>query len=196
MTFFSPVRSMFVSRNLGRIVLASLALAAAKSVQAQSNDVLRSSGFEVVSCTPAYPEADVTPWTNHFYAWPGYGDRERFFVPYNGYIAFSFTASQLSAAFGSITTADFPGDGDGIGLMSISRTPGCFDQTHLGDNCLSPVSRFVSIGWRNSPGPWACNLTPGETYYVNITYGAGPTPNGPECPSGACGADVVQYAQD
>jgi len=176
--------------------LAAAACLAATATHAQSVDVLKASGFELVACTPAFPEASVVAWTDFFYAWPGYGDTERLFVPYNGFIALSFTATQLATAFGSVTTADFPGDGDGIGQMSISRTPGCFDQAHLGENCLSPAGRFASIGWMNRTGPWACNLTPGENYYVNITYGAGPAPTGAQCPSGICGADVIQYVQD
>gem|GEM_PF-1077850 len=149
------------------------------------------------SCPPLFAGSGSSTWAGTFNTWPAYGVRKRLTVPLNAYLAFSFTATGVAGQFGSVVTSDYPGDGDGHGQMSISRDPGCFDQAFLGPRCLSTVSRFVSIGWANGAAQFACSLTPGQQYYVNITYG-GTTVAGPAafCPAGICGADIQNQPQD
>ena len=153
------------------------------------------------TCIPTYNSNPIhTTFAGTFTtAWPAFNIRKRVTVPFGGYIAYSFTATTVPGQFGSFATADYPGDGDGEGLMSISTTQGCFDSTKLGPRCLSPVSRFVSIGWQNGSSQFSCALTPGQPYYLNWTYGNTTVPgSGPYCPAGSpnCGADVQNQVQD
>lgn len=155
------------------------------------------------SCPPTYPNTNVVEYANLFGSWPAFGSSRRLTVPSNGALAMRFTASSSTTQFGTTATADHPGDGDGWGLMSVSRSPGCFNAAHLGARCLlSSAARLPSIGWANFPNQFSCQLTPGETYYVNLTYGNSTTPSGgaPYCPNGGpggvCGADLQNQVQD
>jgi hypothetical protein len=154
------------------------------------------------SCAKIYPNGTSTTWNGSFNVWPAFGVRPRFSIPWNGYLAFSFTATSSTTQFGTVATSDYPGDGDGNGQMSISRSPdeGCFVQAQLGAHCLSPVARLPSVGWANFPNQFSCALTPGQAYYVNITYGnqtsPGSVPNCPIGPNQNCGADIQNQIQD
>jgi len=163
--------------------------------------VVQSGGGGGGNCIAAYPNAQTATYSTVFNTWPAFGTRKRIIVPFNGYVAYSFTATSTPGQFGTFATSDYPGDGDGVGLMSISASnqQGCFDPTKLGPNCLSPVSRFVSIGWANGSTQFSCSLTPGTTYWLNWTYGGTTLPgSGPYCPAGAtgCGADAQNQIQD
>lgn len=166
----------------------------------QTTQVTVTTGGGGGSCVAAYPNGQQATYAGVFNSWPAFGVRKRIFVPFNGYVSYSFTATSTIGQFGSFATSDFPGDGDGHGLMSISTTPGCFDQSKLGVNCLSPVSRFVSIGWANGSTQFSCSLTPGTQYYLNWTYGSstvqGSAPHCPVGPGQSCGADVQNQIQD
>lgn len=151
------------------------------------------------TCVPIYPNAGSSSWDGSFAAWPSFGVRRRVQVPANGYLSFQFTATFVPGQFGTIATGDFPNDGDGVGQMSISRDPGCFTQSQLGTSCLGPVARLPGVGWQNgSASQFSCALTPGQTYYVNFTYGSGTVGPGPHCPigSGACQADMQNQIQE
>ena len=171
----------------------------------QTTQVVVQSGGGGGNCIAAYPNAQPANFANVFTnvqnAWPAFGVRKRILVPFNGYVAYSFTATSTPGQFGTFATSDYPGDGDGVGLMSISaqNQQGCFDPSKLGPNCLSPVSRFVSIGWANGSTQFSCSLTPGTTYWLNWTYGGTTVPgSGPYCPIGpsSCGADAQNQVQD
>ncbi|MCP5473354.1 MAG: hypothetical protein H7A19_00730 [Rhodanobacteraceae bacterium] len=171
----------------------------------QTTQVVVQSGGGGGNCIAAYPTAQTANYASVFSnaqnAWPAFGVRKRILVPFNGYVAYSFTATSTPGQFGTFATSDYPGDGDGVGLMSISaqNQQGCFDPSKLGPNCLSPVSRFVSIGWANGSTQFSCSLTPGTTYWLNWTYGGTTVPgSGPYCPIGpsSCGADAQNQVQD
>ena len=153
---------------------------------------------DVASCVPAYPNGVVTLWNATFNTWPSYGVRRSIVPPANGYRALRFTATNQVNQFGSISLTDYPGDGDGFAVLSISREPGCFDQAHLGPNCLIAPARFATIGWINGSSERSCQLTPGQDYYINMTYGSANSGLGPYCPAGQgnCGADVTSLIQD
>lgn len=168
----------------------------AQSVSATTQVAVQTIGG---TCVPLYPNGTTSSWDGVFQAWPAFGVRRRLGVPANGYVAFQFTATFVPGQFGTIASADFPGDGDGWGQMSISRTPGCFSPTELSAVCLGGVQRLPSVSWQNgSASPFSCPLTPGQVYYVNYTYGSGAVGPGPFCPggSGTCSADVQNQIQD
>ncbi len=151
------------------------------------------------TCVALYPNGTTSSWNSVFEPWPSFGVRRRMGVPANGYVAFQFTATSTAGQFGTVATGDFPNDGDGVGQMSISRTPGCFTPSELGSFCLGPVARLPGVGWQNgSASPFSCALTPGQVYYVNFTYGSGTVGPGPHCPAGSgnCSADVQNQIQD
>ncbi len=153
----------------------------------------------VGNCTPIYPNGQSSSWNNVFQPWPAYGVRRRLTVPGNGFLSYTFVATAVAGQFGTIATGDFPGDGDGWGLMSISRSAGCFTPSELAQGCLGGVQRLPTISWRNGAGTsFQCGLTAGQTYYVNFTYGGGTSGPGPHCPpgSGLCAADVQNQEQD
>lgn len=149
------------------------------------------------SCTQTYPNTNTVEYSGLFGSWPAFGSSRRLTVPVNGALAMRFTASASTTQFGTTATATYPGDGDGHGQMSISRSPGCFSAAQLGANCLTQVSREPSVGWANFANQFSCQLTPGESYFVNLTYGNSTTPSAgaPYCPSGTCGADVQNQVQ-
>ena len=149
------------------------------------------------SCTATYPNVTSAEFNQTFNTWPAFGSSRRIFAPFNGSLAFRFTATAVANQFGTFATVGFPGDGDGFGQASISRGPGCFNAGQLGQNCLSPVAREPSVGWANFANQFSCALTPGQVYYVNLTYGGTTTPgSGPYCPGGSCGADAQNQIQD
>ena len=150
-------------------------------------------------CVPIYPNANNSSWAGTFGAWPAFSSGNRISgIPANGYQSWSFVAGSVPGQFGTVVTAGYPDDGDGFAQLSISRTPGCFTAAALGPNCLGVPNRFAGIGWQNGANTSSCALTPGQTYYVNITYGSGTSGPGPHCPvgSGGCGAYVQNQAQD
>lgn len=168
----------------------------AQSTSATTQVAVQTSGG---TCVPLYPNGTTSSWDNVFQAWPAFGVRRRLGVPANGYVAFQFTATFVAGQFGTIASADFPGDGDGYGQMSISRSPGCFNPNELSSTCLGGVQRLPSVSWQNgSASPFSCPLTPGQTYYVNFTYGSSTVGPGAHCPAGggACSADVQNQIQD
>lgn len=154
------------------------------------------------TCTPIYPNGQTASYSGVFGAWPAYQSNRRVFVPANGYVGYEFTATAVANQFGSFTSTDFGSDGDGHGQMSISRVAGCFTPSELAIGCLGAVSRFTSISWRNGTGDaFRCGLTPGQTYYINFTYGSATSPASPArpyCPAGSgnCGADIGNIVQD
>lgn len=155
------------------------------------------------TCTPIYPNGQASSWDAVFNTWPSFGVRRRLGVPANGFLSFEFVATSTAGQFGTVVTGDFPNDGDGYGLMSISRSPGCFTPSELGIGCMGGVQRLPSISWKNGTGTtFQCGLTAGQTYYVNYTYGSATTGNQsagpPYCPAGSgnCSADVQNQVQD
>jgi len=155
---------------------------------------------DVETCTPTYPNATISLWDTTFNTWPSYGVRRTLIVPANGYRAFEFTATNNGPGpfFGSIALSDYPNDGDGIAVLSISREAGCFNQALLGANCLITPQRFAIIGWINGSSNSSCALTVGQVYFLNFTYGSSTVGPGPHCPAGSgnCGADVTSLIQD
>lgn len=164
-----------------------------------TTQVVVQSGGGGGTCTPIYPNGTTSSWATVFNTWPSFGALRRLQVPANGYLAFSFTATATVGQFGTVAAGDFPGDGDGWGQMSISRDPGCFTPANLAPGCIQPAARLPGIGWVNGSSSFSCALTPGQTYWVNFTYGNSTTSgNGPYCPAGpgGCAADVQNQIQD
>ena len=151
------------------------------------------------NCTAIYPNGTSSQWDTSFNTWPAYGVRRRITVPANGYRAYQFTpTTNPNQSFGSISLTDYPQDGDGHAVLSISRVAGCFNQADLGANCLTAPNRFATIGWQVGASAFSCALIAGQTYYFNFTYGSGTSGPGPFCPAGSgnCGADVTSLIQD
>ncbi len=120
-------------------------------------------------------------------AWPAYNDKIRQFIVNGHYLSLHFTATASPTQFGTINTTGFPGDGDGNGVVSISPTPGCFNAALLGERCVSPLSTYPGVSWTNGQSAFACRLTPGGSYNVNLYF--------PDCPSGTCGRDFGNIQQ-
>lgn len=119
--------------------------------------------------------------------WPSYNDVLRQMIDTNTWLALSFTASTSSTQFGTLSTSGFPGDGGGLGQISVSSSPGCFNQAQLGANCLSPIVEFPGVSWSNQPSAFACKLTPGVSYQINFWF--------PSCPGLSCGRDFGNIQQ-
>jgi hypothetical protein len=167
-----------------------------QTVSATTSVTVQSTG---ATCPQTYPVAVQSSWDTIFNFWPGYGIRVRLTPPPSGSLSYRFVANGSIGQFGTIATGDFPDDGDGWGLLSISRSPGCFTASQLGPNCLGGVQRLPTISWKNGPSSAGqCSLTPGQTYYVNFTYGSDSSGPGPHCPAGTgqCSADFQNQEQD
>ena len=143
-------------------------------------------GFE--SCPRIFPTGSIGEWDGTFgQAWPAYNAVLRLFVTNNQFFSLRFTASANSAQFGSVMSSDFPGDGTGVGQISISREPGCFDPAFLGANCIGPAQANPGLGWTNDFSLPGCKLQSGQSYFLNFYF--------PSCTRGNCGVDMRNIAQ-
>jgi hypothetical protein len=77
-------------------------------------------------------------------------------------------------------------------VASISPCPNDFREGVLNtatQRCFRPASEQVDLAYRMTGfAPLFCNLTPGQTYYINLHVGTGSTPDatGAFCASGTC----------
>lgn len=165
-------------------------------VQNKGAEIVLQAGFEPEACTPIYPTGTLGDFAATFGTpWPAYNDRLRLFMNGGTYSSLLFVAN-TGPQFGTVTSTGYPGDGDGLGQISISRVAGCFDPAFLEPGCLSEVSVFPSLNWHQTPGNIGCYLAPGEVYYVNYTFGlSAPSGSGPHCPTGTCGRDTGNIQQ-
>ncbi len=149
------------------------------------------------NCTAPFPvnQANWSQWwSTPFPSHPG--GRRQWIATQGNIDSIVFVASSATNQFGSIAASGFPGDGEGAMQMSISTTPGCYTAANLGPNCLSPVSSTASVGWAIGSSQFSCALTPGSTYYLNLTFGNANGPgSGPFCVTGACGRDISSLNQ-
>lgn len=158
-----------------------------QSASAQTSVIVQTGGGG--SCTPpAGTTGNTAGWNGTLgTAWPSYNDVLRQMISTNTWLALTFTASSSSTQFGTMSTSGFPGDGGGLGQISISSSAGCFDQSNLGANCLSPIVEYPGVSWSNQPSAFACKLTPGVTYQMNFWF--------PTCPGLSCGRDFGNIQQ-
>lgn len=151
------------------------------------------------NCSPIYPNGTTSEWNSIFGSWPAFGARRRVQIPFNGYLAFRFTTSAVPGDFGSIhALTEIPGSGDGMGIMSISRDPGCFTPASLGQFCYTSPTFTPSIGWTNSQVGASCFVGLGQSWHVNLSFGATTSGNGsaPYCPITTCQVDLASTPQD
>jgi hypothetical protein len=156
----------------------------------QQTSVTVSSGGGGGNCTPPAGNIVIGPtaWNNLFATpWPSYNGVSRQCVSNGNIASFEFNATSLPNQFGTISTSRFPGDGDGLGRVSISTTPGCFDGNVLTTPCLGPLAELPGVSWTNGSSAFACNLTPGQRYYVNLYF--------PNCSAGTCCRDFGNIQQ-
>lgn len=148
------------------------------------------------SCVAQWPN-NQSSWNGAFgpMAFPSHVTTRQLFVPPGGTLALEFIASSSTSQFGVMLAGGFAGDGGGEGQFSISTTPGCFNPVHLGAHCLSDVRNLPAISWKIGAGAnFQCQLTQGQTYYFNFTFGSATAPgSGPWCPAGGCARDVTTF---
>ncbi len=166
----------------------------ADSIKGEPEQVFRS-GFQ--SCTPVFATGSIGEWDGTFgMSWPAYNNALRIFSTANQYVALRFNAAQNATQSGRVLTTEFPGGGSGVGVISISREPGCFDPAFLGENCLGPIQSGPTLDWTNDFSLPGCRLEPGRSYYLNVTFGGTVPGNGtPSCTSGNCGVDLRNVTQ-
>ena len=115
-------------------------------------------------------------------------------------IAITPTVPAGETGNGTLTFNEFGGEAR-AGFMTISRCPGDFRVDALNTpagctaNCVNrchtgaEAQGLLSLSFRStSPSANVCNLTPGETYYVNIHFGSTstPGPDGSYCSGASC----------
>ena len=151
-------------------------------------------GFEApgtVPCALVYPVVFQATWMETYHsAWPGYNTVLVAYPPYDGAYSLAFSPPAIPDQYGTVITAAFTGDGAGLAHLSISSTPGCFDPAQLQSNCLSAIGNTPELDWSYSGIPGRCRLTPGQTYYVNLTFGGEPIDGMPGCPFGGCATEL------
>ncbi len=159
---------------------------------AQSQEYVLETGFE--PCAPPSP-VTLSSWPQVFQsAFPSHpGGRVQLMLPSGATNAIQFVASSSTSSFGSILTTGFPGDGNGSAQMSISPFPGCFDPALVPPGCRSE-GRYPQLSWALGTSQFSCPLTPGQTYYLNISFGTSAQPPGPYC-VGSCGFDLNSVIQ-
>lgn len=139
------------------------------------------------NCTPPSANGSTSQWNSTLGStWPSFNDVLRLSVGANQWVALQFTASASATQFGTFSSSHFPGDGDGAGQVSISTSAGCFTQSALGANCLSGILDLPGASWSNQASSFACKLTPGGTYFMNVQF--------PSC-AGTCGRDFGNIQQ-
>lgn len=157
------------------------------SLQAHAGgDLVRQDGFE--PCQPVSANGAQTSWAAIFgFSWPAYNFVTRLSLQPGSYIALGFVAG-ADGQFGTVSSIGFPGSG-GVGALSISTVPGCFNPAYLGSNCVSNTVADPGVSWAVGGGQSVCQLVSGQSYYLNITLS--------NCGSAgaACARDVVQTVQ-
>lgn len=141
---------------------------------------------------PLFPLGTTTTWQAVMAPpWPSFGTgRLRTSIPREQFLALSIVANQSNVQSGTLALSEF--NGSGIGIISISTSPGCFDAQILGPNCVSDALPIAALTWTNFSSPTACELRPGHAYYVNLSFGgAEPQPGHPSCTAASCSADLV-----
>lgn len=141
------------------------------------------------SCTPPSANGSTSQWNSTLGStWPSFNDVLRLNIGANQWVALQFTASASATQFGTFSSSHYPGDGDGAGQVSISASnqAGCFTQSVLGTNCISGVLDLPGVSWSNQASAFACKLTPGTTYFMNVQF--------PVC-AGTCGRDFGNIQQ-
>ena len=173
-----------VTRLLRPLLITGCLLA---SLQAHAGgDLVRQDGFE--PCQPISANGAQASWTSTFgLNWPAYNFVIRLSLQPNSYIALAFVAG-ADGQFGTVNGLTFPGAG-GVGALSISTVPGCFNPAYLGSNCVSNTVSDPAVSWAVGGGQSVCQLVSGQSYYLNFTLS--------NCGSAgvACARDVVQTAQ-
>jgi hypothetical protein len=137
----------------------------------RTTSVTVTSGGGGGSCAPPVGLTEnLVSFTAMYNSWPAYNGWRRLQIDRGSYLAIEFTASQSTSQYGTFSASGYPGDGGGVGVMSISRTPGCFTQSALPQGCRTPPAMNPGISWTNGQSTVSCRLTPGERYYINISF--------------------------
>lgn len=161
-------------------LLAAGALCAAQADAGSGSDAIHTDGFEDAACAPLYPMGFLLEWSQTYpQGWPGYNQVARFYPQVDTYMTLRFTAGP-AGQLGELLGNPVASNGRMQGLLSISRSPGCFDAAHTGARCVSALAPVLSLSWTTGSSPFRCQLEPGGTYYVNLTLG-GLEPPGPYC---------------
>lgn len=125
--------------------------------------------------------------------WPSYNLAKKLWVGSGQYLALRFTAGAVGQYGTFDGSGGFPGDGGGEAILSISEVAGCFDTTRLGQGCYAGPAPYPGISWISGANGFPCQLRPGATYYLNITFG--PLDAGGSCPAGLCARDFANVQQ-
>ncbi len=174
--------------------LLALCLAGAAGAEPSGEAPIFADGFEDAACTPLYPTAFPFEWSALYQQqWPSYNNSVRFTPPALSYVTLRFTAGPAGQV-GELLGTPVPPGTKSLGLVSISRSPGCFDPAFTGARCISDLAQIQSVTWTTGSSPFRCELVPGQTYYVNLTLGGNQGP-GPYCPreQEQCILELGQY---
>ena len=138
-------------------------------------------GFE--ACPhQSLPLASTTTWTSMFGTFPQIPGPNTNTVPANASIAIQFTAPATLQS-GTLLMQNRPGT-TGESAISIARCAGVFPVNPLG--CIDGPSSAPGLAWTTNPAGGGCALEPGQTYYLNLTFGieTAPVPGQPWCSAG------------
>lgn len=109
-------------------------------------------------------------------------------IPRNGYMAIEFNTANFVDT-GQLSTIEVTGT-SGSRLGAISQCPGDFDVV---DECQHGWGTGGGILWSTEDYPDSCILQPNTTYYVNITFTDGVTPDSTDCRDTKCITKVRTY---
>lgn len=186
--------SVMAMRSSLSVALLGIGLCLSAGAGAQS--LIFTDGLETPpACTPPVGMIGSTGEFNvSVGTWPAYNLTTKLWVGSGQYLALHFTASNSIGQYGTFDgSGGFPGDGGGEAIMSISEVPGCFDTTRLGQGCYAGPAPYPGISWITGANGFPCQLRPGASYYLNITFG--PLDAGGSCPLGLCGRDFANVQQ-
>lgn len=147
------------------------------------------------ACTPPLGmTGSIDEFSARVGPWPSYNLPKKLWIGSGQYLALRFTASSTIGQYGTFDgSGGFPGDGGGEAIMSISEVAGCFDTTRLAQGCYAGPAPYPGISWITGANGFPCQLRPGASYYLNITFG--PLDAGGSCPAGLCARDFANVQQ-
>ena len=128
-------------------------------------------------------------WSGTFSsAFPNAGPANVIIPPANGSIAFSFVAPSAGQS-GTLLAQNRPGV-VGESAISLSRCDSVFPSNPPA--CIDGPSVAPALAWTTTAAGSECRLEPGQTYYLNITFGVETTSgNGqPWCGVAPCGVSL------
>jgi hypothetical protein len=105
-----------------------------------------------------------------------------------------FTATATTFGYGALFAQEVLDSDEGAIAMSISTVPGCVNPAFIPPLCYVDGIQ-PTLGWKTTGNADYCQLTIGQRYYLNFTYGTRSTPGPAPFCVGSCRRRILSFVQ-